>query len=97
MKTITLKLGNMRKPQEFVVYPYKNGQEKVSIQSDGRWATIEVATGKGLINSKNVNYPNSMSLMFNPIEITVDQETMNKIFDCQPKSGDRIGAAVTIA
>jgi hypothetical protein len=56
------KFANMRKEQNFVIYPVRKGDNILKIQSDGRFGFID-KEGKLLINSKNVNYPNSQTLM----------------------------------
>lgn len=47
---ITCKLGNMKKPQQFVLYPTSAEDTAVTIQSDKRIARIDLDTGKGLLS-----------------------------------------------
>lgn len=42
---LTLKVKTMRKAQEFCVYPFSAGQTTIHIQSDKRWADIDLNTG----------------------------------------------------
>lgn len=52
MKTfvdINLKLGNMRKAQDFTLYPVTDPSE-VTIQSSNRIAQINTKTGKGVLS-----------------------------------------------
>lgn len=50
-KEVSAKLGNMRKPQSFVVYPRQAG-EPVHVQSDRACGWFDPATGKGMLNTK---------------------------------------------
>ena len=48
-----LKVKGMRKPQNFCVYPIKEADPLITIQSDRRIAQIDINTGKGKINKKS--------------------------------------------
>jgi hypothetical protein len=50
-RQVIAKLGNMRKPQQFIVYPRKNG-ENITIQSDKSIASFDPHTGLGYLNTK---------------------------------------------
>jgi hypothetical protein len=52
MKSINLKFGNMRKAQDFTIYPFKEGDATVTIQSHKAIAQIQVETGKMIYNTK---------------------------------------------
>jgi len=52
MKSINLKLGNMRKEQDFTIYPFKEGDATVIIQSHKAIAQIDVETGNMIYNTK---------------------------------------------
>jgi hypothetical protein len=56
---ITLKAGNMRKSESFIVYPIKadDDAKRISIQSDHRCAIIDTQTGNGLLTAYVANYP----------------------------------------
>ena len=56
------KFGNMKKFQNFVVYPVALGERIIAIQSEGRFGIIHF-DGKMVLTSKNVKYPNSAELM----------------------------------
>jgi hypothetical protein len=58
-----MKLPNMRKPQDFIVYPIQKGEdwEEINIQSDNRFGRLNLLTGKGIMSS-TANYANSMHL-----------------------------------
>jgi len=74
----TLKVGNMAKPQDFVLYPYSGG-DTIYLQSEKRWITANLRTGDGQINNKNKNYPNSGDLLCNAIAIKLPDATLKEI------------------
>lgn len=51
-KCFTLKLGNMRKAQDFVIYPY-DGSDYILLQSDNRITRVNIRTGDGIMNAKH--------------------------------------------
>jgi len=46
MKTISIAIGNMRKPKEFVIYPRTPDATDVTIQSDDCIASVDLSNGK---------------------------------------------------
>jgi len=56
MKSVTAKLGNMRKPQEFVVYP-PSDKGNVIFQSDRAIGAFDIKTGEGVLNTKGCYFP----------------------------------------
>jgi hypothetical protein len=56
MKRVTGKLGNMRKPQDFVVYPPSN-KGNIIVQSDKAIGIFDIKTGKGVLNTKGCYFP----------------------------------------
>lgn len=56
MKTVTAKLGTMRKPQEFVVYP-PSDKGRVIFQSDKAIGAFDIKTGEGILNTKGCYFP----------------------------------------
>lgn len=66
---IYMKLPNMRKEQSFCVYPIqRNDSAKIiKIQSETRWAVIDLNSGKGEMSKSNSNGSNSVSFMLNQI------------------------------
>lgn len=105
IKRITTKLGNMRKPVDWVVYPTRKivGTDGVSpnllIQSDHRICEFDPATGKGLLSKHCANHAGFMMLakFMGATEVTVPADVIAAALDAQPKSGDRIGKGVYIA
>lgn len=70
----------MLKPQEFTIYPCKENDPVILLQSDKRMVKIEIATNKAII-SKSMNYPTTWhcQLSLGAKEISLDSETMDKI------------------
>lgn len=68
-KSINLKLGNARKPEEFTIYPY-NGNEQFTVQSDKRIAQVDM-TGKGIVSNPHAGGAYFHHLVFerNPIQL----------------------------
>lgn len=56
MKSYKMKVANMRNEQDFILYPY-DGSDSIILQSDKRICRVNLKTGEGVINAKNVNYP----------------------------------------
>jgi hypothetical protein len=59
-----MKAGNMRKAQNFIVYPIaKDGSAtEILIQSDHRMARISLETGNGILSAQVANYPSRLHL-----------------------------------
>lgn len=55
-QTITAKFGNMRKAQEFTVYPHTADDQSWKLQSDRRCVVLRKKNGKGYM-SPSMNYP----------------------------------------
>ena len=52
MANITLKFGNMRKAQDFTIYPFDKNSVSIIIQSDKTIASIDHVTGEMKYNSR---------------------------------------------
>jgi hypothetical protein len=50
-----MKLSNMRKTQDFIVYPVSEKTDYIMIQSDTRIGKIEMSTGRGLMSQSHPN------------------------------------------
>lgn len=72
------KVANMRNEQSFILYPYDGG-DYIYLQSDKRFAQVNLRSGVGIINAKNENYANSIKLYMNPLPFTLPEETKIKI------------------
>ena len=95
MKTVTATLAGMRKPQEFVIYPHKDEDTTVIVQSDRAIGQFDPKTGAGVLNwrgstSKYFLHLNRI-LGAEPYQFPVEF-----VYQCcvaQPKSGDLIGSS----
>lgn len=58
MKRVSAKLGNMRKPQDFIALPVKRGDDPLlMIQSDKSIGIFNYRTGDGRLNTKGCYSP----------------------------------------
>lgn len=102
IKRIEAKLGRMRKPQTFVVYPPKidDPTKPVSIivQADSVIGQFDPATRQGVLNTKGSNSKGFAHLTSflgaEPYEFP--QEFVNQVLDALPHKGDEIGPGVII-
>lgn len=78
MKDYTFKAGNMKKEQEFTLYPYTGG-DYIYLQSDKRFARVNLKTGIGVMNGSNKNYANSITLQMNPMPFTLPDDIKTAI------------------
>jgi len=77
-KHFIFKVANMRSEQRFIIYPYAGGDE-CTLQSDKRFCRLNLRTGKGIINAKNQNHANSISLAMHPIEFVMPDKVLTQI------------------
>jgi hypothetical protein len=98
VQRINAKLAGMRKPQNFVVYPFKPGA-LIMVQSDKCIGRFDPVTGRGIINWRGSNYKTSVHL--SPIlgaeEYEFPQDFVDTCIALQPQSGDQIGAGCYVA
>lgn len=68
--SFTARFPGMKKEREFTVYPVHNHSsvETLRVQSDNRWAEIEVASGNGEVTSSASGHHNSMLLALHKIQ-----------------------------
>jgi len=57
-----MKVEGMKIPQEFTVYPMNAGDIRIHIQSDKRFGRLNLSTGEGIMNRKNINNAASIHL-----------------------------------
>jgi hypothetical protein len=74
----SFKVANMRKEQDFILYPYSGGDEIV-LQSNQRIARVNLRTGEGIINSKNKNYSCFADLVLNPLKMNLPEHIKTSI------------------
>lgn len=98
IRTVSMKIGNMRKPQEFVIYPDR-GNGKILAQSDDCILEFDATTGVG-VWARNKNGAQTPHLIIGGNigkgTITLTSEQINAFKEAQAKPGDRIGSAVVI-
>jgi hypothetical protein len=100
MKTITTRLASMKKPQRFIVYPFKpenNGH--ITVQSDKAIGRFDPITGKGLLNYKGSKpkYFMHLSPFTGAIEYQFPPDFVNECIASQPVSEDSIGGGVYVS
>src|SRR4051812_46305061 len=72
--------GNMKKPQGFIVYPMQESGARIHIQSDNRFGTIDLDTGKGLVTPATPGHASAAKLTMSimdqsAIRIPLDEAT----------------------
>ena len=62
-RDITCKLGNMRKPAEFTVYPNNPEDTEITIQSDKRIAKVNLTTKTAILSDGKGGHQGTPKLM----------------------------------
>ena len=88
-RCITAKLGNMRKPQEFIVYPTSN-QGNVIVQSDKSIGAFDAKTGEGMLNTKGCYFVH-LNRQLGAKPYTFPTDFVVKCIAKQFEAGDLIG------
>jgi hypothetical protein len=78
MRDYTFKVANMRKEQDFTLYPYDGG-DYIYLQSDKRFGRFNLRTGDGIINATNRNYANSIYLQMEPVKCQLPDDIKTAI------------------
>lgn len=92
VKTISVKLGKMRKADDCVVYPRKDG-ENVIFQGDRVIGMFDPDTRKGVINfTKNPHFQH-LNRVLGAQTWEYTPEFVDECIGATPKSGDVIGAS----
>lgn len=75
--SFTLKIGKMRKAEEFCTYPIQKGDngEKVCLQSGHRWAELNTRTGAIEMSDRQATYANHITLMLSKVKGTAVYDT----------------------
>jgi len=101
MRTITAKLGNMRKAKEWVVYPRTAGApgDTILIQSDARICRFDPVSGVGTLSANKSSGAYGIDLMKirGATDVVVPASVIADALSAQPKSGDLIGPGVYVA
>lgn len=74
--SFTLKLGKMKKAEEFVTYPIQRDDDgaKVLLQSGHRWAELNTKTGDIELSARRAQYANSWYLLECKIKGTAETD-----------------------
>ena len=56
--SVVMKVGNMRKADDFCVYPMAETAETIHLQSGKRWIDLDTKTGHGYITNGKGGHPN---------------------------------------
>lgn len=91
MKQVTAKLGNMRKPQEFVVYPASD-KGNVIVQSDKSIGAFDAKTGEGILNTKGCYFPH-LNQFCGARPFSFPTEFVIQCIGAQCDTGDLIGTS----
>lgn len=94
IQRVTAKIGNMRKAQDFVVYP-SQGDEFLRVQSSTTYAKINSETGVGVF----ANVPGGAyghHLITRGVAIQVPADILAQFKAAIPQKGDMIGKGVFV-
>lgn len=98
VRSISFKIGNMRKVVDWTVYPASRTESQddptLFVQSDKRALSINLKTKKGML-SNGKGHPGFMSTqkLLGATEVDVPDEIIELCTDAQPQKGDDIGGA----
>lgn len=98
-RSVTCKLGNMRKAVEFTIYPRDAGNPVVQIQSDSRIAQINLETGKGVLSKGRPGGAYNIDLLAirGATAIEVPQQVIDDIkAQGEYKVGEHLGGGVYV-
>ena len=88
---VTAKLGNMRKPQEFIVYP-RSDRENIIVQSDKSIGSFDAKTGIGVLNTKGCYFPH-LQRFCGAVPFTFPTDFVAQCIANEYEKGDLIGIA----
>ena len=92
-KTFTAKIGNMRKPQRFVVYPRKSPTDEYIFQSDKCIGSYNPVTKAGKFNNKGC-YFHHLNTMLGAKNVEWDASFIKVLEMTESKEGDSMGGVV---
>jgi hypothetical protein len=72
----TLKIGKMKKAEEFCTYPLQKGDDgaKICLQSHHRWAELDTKSGEIHMSARRAQYANQMWLLMCKINGTDEHD-----------------------
>lgn len=97
--SFTLKMGKMRKQQEFSTYPIQKGDKVIYLQSKGRWAQMD-PEGNLQMSAKHGDFANNIHLAIDKVKgvaeyIKVPEEILKQMLDAiRSTSGVSVGDSV---
>lgn len=103
IRTVTARLGNMRKPQEFVVYPPKitdpTQPVEVIVQSGKAIGRFDPATRQGVLNAKGGSdkYFMHLTKFMGAVDFEFPAEFVQQVMAVIPGPGDQVGPGVFLA
>jgi hypothetical protein len=89
----------MRKSQKFVVYPLHKESRKLRVQSNSRWAEIDMDTGEVVLSASH-NHANSMKLVLDVMKkratmFVMPSSTLNELLSkVRATAGDDVGSSI---
>lgn len=94
--SFNLKLKNMRKFQDFIVYPIKNGDTKILIQSDTRIGTIEMTTGDGKMSQSHTGGAYGIHLSMDKLtSFKLNDDQLNELkIELSKTAGVNVGSSI---
>ena len=74
--SFTLKMGKMKKAEEFTTYPIQRGDDgkTICLQSSHRWAEMNTKTGEVFISARRAQYANSVWFMICKVNGTLESD-----------------------
>lgn len=95
----TLKMGKMKKAEEFTTYPLQKGDttEILRLQSGHRWAELNTKTGEVTMSARRAQYADSVWFCLCMIKHTTEsdqatEEQLKQILEAvRGTAGDKVG------
>lgn len=96
MKCVSAKLANMRKPQDFTIYPRSKGSPLMTVQSDKSIGMFNVDTGNGMLNTTGCYFPHlSKAMGAKPYQFP--KEFVEKCLEVESSSKDLVSPLITLS
>ena len=94
-----MKLPNMRKAQDFIVYPVQEKTDYIMIQSDTRFGKIEMTTGRGLMSQSHANGAYAVHLHIDKlVKFELTESQLEKLKEELAKTAGRnVGSAGVVS
>lgn len=94
-----MKLENMRKEQDFIVYPISKGDTQIMIQSDTRIGRIDMASGNGKMSQSHPNGAYGVHLqMDNLVPFQLEPNQLSELkAELSKTAGKNVGSSVVLS